>query len=184
MSTSNPNARVESSDNGLILLLDGDWTTDALEHVDHVLRKIELPAGARLRVDAQNIEQLDTSGALRIRQLLLDLEGRDLEVSFEGLSPKYQELLGFVWSRCDNVGPVADAPYQTFVERIGEGVFDQFEESGSLLSFLGEASLTAVQGVVRPFSIRWRTVFGVIQSAGVQALPIIGLLSFLSIPGR
>lgn len=161
-------------------MLDGDWTTDALEHVDDALQRLEeLPQGARLRVNATDVEQLDTGGALRIRQLLLDLEERDLEVSFEGLSSKYQELLGFVWSRCDNLGAVADAPYQTFVERIGEGVFDGFEESGSLLSFLGEATVTAAQGVVRPLSIRWRAVFGVIQSAGVQALPIIGLLSFL-----
>ena len=180
MSTSHPNARVESSENGVVLVLDGDWTTDALEHVDDALQRLEeLPQGARLRVNATDVEQLDTGGALRIRQLLLDLEERDLEVSFEGLSSKYQELLGFVWSRCDNLGAVADAPYQTFVERIGEGVFDGFEESGSLLSFLGEATVTAAQGVVRPLSIRWRAVFGVIQSAGVQALPIIGLLSFL-----
>ena len=179
MSTSHPNARVESSDNGPVVFLNGDWTTDALEHVDEVLRSLKLPDEARLRVDARNIEHLDTSGALRIRQLLLDLEARDLEVSFEGLSQKYQELLGFVWSRCDNLGTVVDAPYQTFVERIGQDVFDRVEESGSLLSFLGEATVTAFQGVIRPFSIRWRTVLGVIQSAGVQALPIIGLLSFL-----
>jgi phospholipid/cholesterol/gamma-HCH transport system permease protein len=48
-----------------------------------------------------------------------------------------------------------------------------------LLSFLGEAALTWARSILDPRRIRWRAIFHNIQTAGFEALPITGLLSFL-----
>src|SRR5258706_162160 len=53
------------------------------------------------------------------------------------------------------------------------------EQLYALLSFVGETALTLGAGVVHPRRIRWRPILHNIQSAGLNALPIVGLLSFL-----
>jgi phospholipid/cholesterol/gamma-HCH transport system permease protein len=49
----------------------------------------------------------------------------------------------------------------------------------ALLSFVGETAATLAAGVAQPGRLRWRPVLFNLRSAGFDALPIVGLLSFL-----
>jgi phospholipid/cholesterol/gamma-HCH transport system permease protein len=55
---------------------------------------------------------------------------------------------------------------------IGLGAF-------GLLSFLGEAAVAFTRSVAEPRRIRWRPLLYNLQTAGFEALPITGLLTFL-----
>jgi phospholipid/cholesterol/gamma-HCH transport system permease protein len=48
-----------------------------------------------------------------------------------------------------------------------------------MLSFIGESTLILLRSLVQPRSIRWRPILHNIQTAGFEALPIVGLLTFL-----
>jgi phospholipid/cholesterol/gamma-HCH transport system permease protein len=48
-----------------------------------------------------------------------------------------------------------------------------------MFSFLGESALALLACVLHPKRLRWRSVLFNVRSAGVDALPIVGLLSFL-----
>lgn len=52
-------------------------------------------------------------------------------------------------------------------------------QAWALLQFVGETSLAALGSVRHPARIRWRPVAFNIRSAGLDALPIVGLLAFL-----
>jgi phospholipid/cholesterol/gamma-HCH transport system permease protein len=52
-------------------------------------------------------------------------------------------------------------------------------QAWALLQFIGETSLAALGCVRHPGRIRWRTVAFNIRSAGLDAVPIVGLLAFL-----
>lgn len=65
------------------------------------------------------------------------------------------------------------------LENIGHRTAAAFEESLALLAFIGESAFTAVKSIMQPSRIRWRPILYNIRSAGFDALPIIGLLSFL-----
>ena len=174
-----PAVKVTSADSGATIELSGAWNTTGLEHVDDALGRVDLPDRGAILVDASSIQSLDTGGALRIRELLTKLEDSEATIEFRGLSPKYQQLLGFVWTRVETVGVIAEPKYQTFMERIGEEVWSRSQEGASFLAFIGEASVTAARSLIAPKRIRWRSILGIIQNAGVQAIPIVGLLSFL-----
>jgi len=47
------------------------------------------------------------------------------------------------------------------------------------LAFLGETSIAMARALVWPARIRWQALFANIETAGLRAMPIVGLLSFL-----
>ena len=48
-----------------------------------------------------------------------------------------------------------------------------------MLAFIGETSLILLHSLVRPRLIRWRPILYNMQVSGFEAMPIVGLLSFL-----
>ena len=75
--------------------------------------------------------------------------------------------------------PLPQAPRPSLLARIGRNAVDTWEQSLGLLRFIGEAAMTALGLLAHPRRIRWRTVLRNIQIGGFEALPIIGLTSFL-----
>ena len=65
------------------------------------------------------------------------------------------------------------------LQAIGRSSVAAFEQGLAMLSFVGEAALAFASTVARPSRWRWRQVLFNIRSAGWDALPIVGLLSFL-----
>jgi len=74
--------------------------------------------------------------------------------------------------------PSASSPPGTF-ENIGRGAAAAVEQAGALLSFIGENAFASAKSLAQPSRIRWRAILYNIRSAGFDALPIVGLLSFL-----
>ena len=67
----------------------------------------------------------------------------------------------------------------TLIERVGKttvGIFNQLVE---MLSFVGETAIAIAKSIMQPKRIRWRPILFNIRTAGFDALPIVGLLTFL-----
>jgi len=62
---------------------------------------------------------------------------------------------------------------------IGQQVWNSLHGASGMLAFIGESALIFFRSIVQPRRIRWRPVLHNLQSAGFEALPIVGLLSFL-----
>ena len=65
------------------------------------------------------------------------------------------------------------------LERIGRSAIATCGQGAALLAFVGEAALVLASCVAHPKRLRWRPILYNIRSAGFDALPIVGLLSFL-----
>ena len=65
------------------------------------------------------------------------------------------------------------------LERVGRGTEGVWKQGFAMLSFLGESTLAFVGWVAHPGRIRWHPILFNMRSAGLDALPIVGLLSFL-----
>ena len=65
------------------------------------------------------------------------------------------------------------------LERIGRNSAAALGQSAELLAFVGESALALATCVAHPRRLRWRPILYNIRSAGFDALPIVGLLSFL-----
>jgi phospholipid/cholesterol/gamma-HCH transport system permease protein len=164
------------------LVLSGFWTAGGIGPIEHQLESIRLTSRTNVIADATRIEALDTAGAWVLYKLLTRLRGSDVIVTVRGLPPRFAKLLDLV---AQHIADAAGKPLSTRVppptalERIGRGAESAFSQSLALLAFIGESAYALAGCFRHPARFRWRTVLYNIRTAGVDALPIVGLLSFM-----
>jgi phospholipid/cholesterol/gamma-HCH transport system permease protein len=130
-------------------------------------------------VDAAEVDYCDGSGiALFVHLRDLQHKAR-AQLEIHGLRPEFEELL-----KESELGDVEQLesrrrPKTNLTEELGRGVVGFWEDTRSLISFVGELVSALGTAVIHPKSVRWRDVVRVAETAGVNALPIIVLVSFL-----
>ena len=162
--------------------MSGCWTARGIGAIQHQLELVRVPAKAEVNADGTLIEALDTAGAWVLQKLLLRLRAEGIVVTLAGLRPEFAKLLGVVAQQvADQEGHPAPAasPPPTALARIGRSAEDVFEQGVALLSFVGESAVALGGCFAHPARFRWRPILYNIRTAGFDALPIVGLLSFL-----
>jgi len=157
----------------------GYWTVDCIGTLEHRLSGLVWPEGARVAIDASGVTAMDTAGAWLLRRALHALESEGREVALSGLRPEHEALLGMVRD-LDLAGKLAvPVPALGVLARIGRWAWTSRDQALGMLAFVGEAGVAALRSAAHPSRIRWRTVLRNVETAGFDALPLAGLLSFL-----
>ena len=164
------------------LALSGCWTARGIGAIQDQLESVHVQSEKEAIADGSLIKALDTAGAWVLQKLLLRLQGEGIKITVRGLRPEFAKLLEVVAQQVadqsDTPAPIATKP-PTPLERIGRSVESGFEQTVALLSFVGETAGVFAASVTHPAKIRWRPILYNIRLAGFDALPIVGLLSFL-----
>jgi phospholipid/cholesterol/gamma-HCH transport system permease protein len=164
------------------LALSGSWTARGIGAIEPQLAALSAPSTSEIVVDGARIEALDTAGAWVLQKLLRRLRGEGSAVQVRGLRPEFGNLLEVVGRQAaDEAGtpsPVASAP-SPMLEGLGRSSAAAFEQAFALLGFVGESAVALAGCVAHPARMRWRPILYNIRSAGFDALPIVGLLSFM-----
>ena len=159
------------------LTLSGDWTALGIGSLGLRLAALTVPSGSGMVVDGAKVGRLDTTGVWTVRKLLERLRGNGNAVELRGWGQQSSKLLSLAEHVPDAATAIAPPPGT--LERVGRAAVAAGEEAYALLSFVGESALALVASIANPARIRWRPIMHNIRSAGFDALPIIGLLSFL-----
>jgi phospholipid/cholesterol/gamma-HCH transport system permease protein len=141
-----------------------------------------LVSGARaatVDLDAAPIDYCDGSGIALLIQLrrLQHQNGGKLEI--HGLRPEFQELLDDWLQGSAEAGQSEVKVHTPLVEEIGRSAVQLWEDIHELISFVGQLGLAMVKAARHPRTIRWRDALLIAEEVGVNALPIVALLSFL-----
>jgi len=159
------------------LTLIGDWTVRTLDRV-RPRQVAPLAAGEVMTLSTDQLGAMDTAGAMLLYQLLSQLESAGGRIDRSNLNSRQRALLELVAQRrVDSHTP--SKPRENWLAQIGRASVGSIREGISYLNFLGELTIRLVPQILRPWQIRWREVINEIALAGVQALFIVGLLSFL-----
>ncbi|MAT66313.1 MAG: hypothetical protein CMN57_11795, partial [Gammaproteobacteria bacterium] len=156
----------------------GRWTVDGLGRLLRELGQQSFPGTGKLILQGGDMQAMDTAGAWLLRSLLERLQAQGRQVETEGFPEHHLDLL----TRLDELAePPVPAPPKPLrgVHRIGKSSLDALQELFELLSFAGETFLVLLRALARPWRIRWKAVLADMESAGMRALGIVGLLSFL-----
>ncbi len=156
----------------------GAWTIHGIRELETELEVLRWPDDREVVIDGSAISALDTSGAWLLRRTLCGLEERGHHALVRGLRPEFSSLLQLVSSH--DVGaeaPVIAAPGA--LARLGEHTWSGLLGSVGYVSFVGENFTLLLRSLGQPRRLRWRAILHNLQIAGVEALPITGLLSFL-----
>jgi len=146
--------------------------------IEACLRAFARPQTGELLIDARAITALDTSGAWLLHRLRRTLEEQGCSVRIGGLRPEFDALLALVAVRTTEP-TVAAVSAPGMLARFGRNAWDGLLGALGLLSFLGVSATALGAALMQPRRIRWRSILYNLQTAGVAALPITGLLTFL-----
>jgi phospholipid/cholesterol/gamma-HCH transport system permease protein len=162
---------------GQTLRCAGAWTLDGADRLAPALRVAASASGVAV-LDGSGITRLDTAGAMLLLQIAAD-QG-DVGLPWQGLASEDRALVDLVRERIAASGErPAPAPRLSVVARVGERAWAHVEQLVGFLGFLGEAASAAARLARSPRRLRWKAVLTAIEDAGSDALPIVGLLSFL-----
>ena len=168
---------------GLVLRAEGDWLVATAAELDGRLHALELPRGGQVMLDLAGIERLDTAGAWLVLRAEHDLAARGNSVRLLNMRASFTPLFDQVRGRGTGAPlPHLIPPHHTligFVARIGEATVQLTRRGYSVLGFFGLVTITLAQLVRHPRRLRLTATIVQMEQTGLNATPIVGLLSFL-----
>jgi phospholipid/cholesterol/gamma-HCH transport system permease protein len=149
-----------------------DFTAD----VEALLDKTTARA---LSFDLQGIEYLDSAGALAIVLSREKAARKAIPLGMSGMSAETERMLGIIDYDANRT---AGAPEKTAPPswQRAEEALKRFSDGLILLClFVGDLAASLAGSILHPRSVRWEAVLFHMRKAGMEGLPIVGLISIL-----
>lgn len=170
---------VEPGDGSAVVLLSGDWL---LSGTGPERNPASLLAGRQARsvgFDSSGLGAWDTSILTFLVSLTAACRERDIPVDRSGLPSGIQRLLSLAESVPDKEDAKQTEIRVGILEQIGERTLSAAGSIAEMLTFLGDATLMFGRLVGRSVRFRRSDLMLLVQQAGVEALGIVTLVSFL-----
>ncbi len=136
------------------------------------------PAG--LIVDLARIEYLDSAGALALIQLESESRARSVPCRFINMPEEARRIMELIDPEALTRPALIPAERaSSLMEQVGEASQRMFSDFIQVLTFLGELLTSLGSALLHPHSIRWDDVLFYMKRAGVDGLPIVGLIGLL-----
>jgi phospholipid/cholesterol/gamma-HCH transport system permease protein len=183
-STTAGNAQLDTSLAPARLRVTGDWTLAHYADLKALSEKLYGQYDANTPIDLNGLGALDTAGASLLVELLgSERLGRSAEHPDCTLSNADRALLQTVYrSLTDFCVPIKEPEVSVTVQlltRIGRAVDTVWQDTLQLLGFVGLIIETIVRGLFRPKRWRVTPMIAHIEQTGLDAAPIVALLTFL-----
>jgi phospholipid/cholesterol/gamma-HCH transport system permease protein len=167
---------------GARLALAGDWTLVHYMELQARANELSGTVGNEVSVDIHAVGAMDTSGAFVIAEMLGSQRTQTLAQD-ESLPPARRALLKTVGDAidtyCKGVKRPREAGFVLLLERIGKGVGSFWKQTLKLLGFIGITLQGFASTVLVPKRWRVTALVSHIEQTGLDAVPILALLSFM-----
>ncbi len=169
---------VEAADGQAELRLGGDWTLPNLAYCQRHLEAIKAPSA---RWQASGISSLDTGGALLLASAMRERGMQPQPESLVGLGPEATALFAMVLQHSAPEKPPSPQPFGLLdvLARMGKALEAQYQQTRQLLGFVGLTLATCGAIVLGRRRLRWTSTIFHMEQSGLDAVPIVTLLSFL-----
>ncbi len=156
----------------------GAWIVEHAAALDRLTAA--LPRDSRpVALDLAAVTSLDSAGAWLLARV--SAQGEAGAIPWVNLAPEFQPLAERVLAAGPKVTPDQPKPrsFVDWVADVGEGAEEVFNEALDLVAFFGEFVLALGRVAMQPRRFRWKPLLVHIEQTGINALPIVGLISFL-----
>jgi phospholipid/cholesterol/gamma-HCH transport system permease protein len=180
MNASNANFTLDQT-SPPVLRAQGEWKAEHIDEVDRALNRLEAAPPAGLMIDIADVSAIDTAGVLALCQVIEQCGTRDILDALQGANDDQRALFALVWEnleRCRKADLEERSGSRILLERLGRGVEDAASDVYENAVFLGRTIVALGHSLANPHRIRWASTFHVMEHAGVNALPIVAILSF------
>ncbi len=158
-----------------ILRATGDWT---LANASQILALIERAPERARDIDGRDISRLDSTGAMLLSRYATRTGLGLSTVEVKDVHLKLREAVRLV---CEVPArdKQKDFGFRRMLERLGFTVEDYAKEILALVGFGGLALQTGIATLLRPRRIRWTATVHHMEQVGLDAVPLVILLSFM-----
>ena len=176
-----PEAWFKLDRDGRKLAVGGAWTIAESARLDRELNALEL-GGGDLAIDATKLSRLDSAGAWLLLRTRRATEAAGGKVSHFDVPELYQPLIENLDQehKPERHKPRIPTGFRGRLYKIGRTTVHSWRQGISMLGYLGRVTVEAGEAVAKPkHNLRVAAIFHQIEETGINALPIVGLLSFL-----
>jgi phospholipid/cholesterol/gamma-HCH transport system permease protein len=164
-----------------VLSAGGAWTFAGATALERLVAGLTPGPSRDLSFDLSEISALDTAGVWLLRRAAERYEEAGTSVSWQGVADRFRPLFELV---AQNEGNEPERPPRVnaviaAIERLGKTTIEAGHEAVGLTSFIGQVAITGLRAVAQPRRFRVVSLTNQIEQTGLNALPIVGLLSFL-----
>jgi phospholipid/cholesterol/gamma-HCH transport system permease protein len=159
----------------------GAWTIDTVAALEREVPEAVRGAAGRVTVDLSGITFIDTAGAWLISRIEAGLRAGGAEVAETGVSANARRLL-------DAVEPALHIPVEVperrfflwkLLELLGRATVNSGQDFLQAMSILGGVVRGLFRAIGRPARFRFTSIVYHLDRTGLQAVPIICLISLL-----
>ena len=166
---------------GRILVASGVWTIRTVGGLDAQLASLAQPTRGSVVIDLSGVTHLDTAGAWLIYRTRRGLEQGKVPVTVVGAGKEVQSLIDAIAASDRPPEPLeAQEPYfSALLARTGEKVEASLLSTRDALGFAELVIETLGRTIVLPARLRFTSLVYHMEQAGLNAVPIVSLMSFL-----
>ena len=192
MQNSHEAYRLEVDNGQLIVRAFGHWNLHTVKSIDEALKsdlkalgygQVDNAYGERDDYDQvvfcfDGLERMDTAGAYVLTRAIGCHDGLCRRWKVQNATKGQRVLIGVAAEASQGVARLPPKPWYEPFERLGVAVVRGLKELYDTISFFGQFMVVLGKMLVQPHRIRWKSVVSLIESVGLDALPIVSLLSF------
>ncbi len=167
------------TDAAVTLALGGAWDNDHVGVADRAMTRAAGVKGKRVVLDLAAVTRLDTAGAWLVERTCVDVRGKGGEISLANVSASQRTLLEVVAGHARAPVPRRPRGVVAMVMRIGAATIEIGREARDLVNFLGAVMVMLAGVAVRPGRLRLTPLTFQLESVGLAAIPLVGLIAFL-----
>ena len=168
----------ESAKGGMTLHFEGSMdASSATQMIKGCSSLLKDRAPSSLTVDLEKVTYLDDFGALVLVELNNIMSGREGRFDLENASEDI--LFAVNLDTLEEGGPFTRKRPPDMLTRLGDATFHVASDLKYLISFVGSVTLSLIYVILHPKALRTDDTLICMQKTGVDALPIVGLISFL-----
>ncbi len=172
-------AVIEATQRGQQLLCAGEWTRAGTQRLPLNLSKFIANIADQVMIDCSKIIKLDTIGAFRLLELVNELKKNKKRVSLFGLSAENQTIFELVEKKSKEANLKFEPEKGLFFAVIGRWAEKKYIHTVNFFEFIGKIILYFFKMSAQGRKNLWQSGLKIIQTSGCDALPIVGMMSFL-----
>src|SRR5262249_25673440 len=177
----NPTVRTAVSGGSLEVVLAGDWILEnELTSIDALRGPLtQSPRLTSIRFDTRALGAWDSGLVMRLIALHRDATAHDIAFDDSGLPHGAPRLIAPAAARKAREGAARTQKRRSFIAQLGEQTLATWNAIVAFVAFVGQAALSVGRFARGRAKYLRSDVVQHVQEAGVAALPIVSLISFL-----
>jgi phospholipid/cholesterol/gamma-HCH transport system permease protein len=179
--TTTPTADLQRSGDQAKLVLAGDWSLRARRrvHAEKILR--DLPPDVRsLRCETTGVTSWDSSLLVLLWEVDEWCKARQVAFAGDDLPQEISSLINLANAVPEQQTGRKSESGQSLFYYLGNSILGMFSAVTAALEFTGECIISFRRILGRKGKVDWRLYWLTLQECSAEALPIVGLISFLT----